>query len=668
MMEKSCCNKVFKNWFFLIVILCLCPCYIWGQNIVVEEFKLQENGVLINPIQDSNGDDCAIIKVETTEKGFSFEASAYGVTKVDDSRDNEIWVYVSGGENTLTIKHPELGVLRDYKLKPAVKKGKVYLLKISTGSSYTIIDHNVTKQYISFNVSPTNATVIVEDEPWSVDEFGHAERLCNFGEYSYRIEAPQYHSTAGKIKLNNSKDRYDVNISLKPAFGWLAVDDNETTRGAELYIDNVRIGKLPMIEKPIVESGLHKVKITKKLYKMYEKDINVVDSVTFNLVAHLEANFATTQLIAGEGVEIWIDDEYKGKGTWNGPLVSGEYKVTCKKENHLDVSQIIKISKGNTEPIQLKSPIPVYGALSVSSDPSGAKVYIDGEDMGSTPIIISKVLIGNHTVTVSKENFKTEDQRIVVRKDSLEHVVFQLKDFARFTINTDPQNASVYIDDSYCGISPHSFESASGSHRIKIQKYKYQTLEKNVEFKSSSPELNFKLKRQYQFPSVFYLQATGDLNSGAFIYGGTLGCYIKNINIEGYYMLPSGEGERVYWSQGEYRPEWATYKTTLITGGRAGYGIILGRRARLTPQLGGHLVNYEKKDGNMYEHSFHCVSASIGARFEYVIASGFGMSATPEFRIPLVKSDDYNAVSSVDKYVKNMSEGIHLNFGLYCYF
>ena len=79
-------------------------------------------------------------------------------------------------------------------------------------------------------------------------------------------------------------------------------------------------------------------------------------------------------------------------------------------------------------------------------------------------------------------------------------------------------------------------------------------------------------------------------------------------------------------------------------------------------------MNYEKKDGNMYEHSFHCVSASIGARFEYVIASGFGMSATPEFRIPLVKSDDYNAVSSVDKYVKNMSEGIHLNFGLYCYF
>ena len=106
----------------------------------------------------------------------------------------------------------------------------------------------------------------------------------------------------------------------------------------------------------------------------------------------------------------------------------------------------------------------------------------------------------------------------------------------------------------------------------------------------------------------------------------------------------------------------------MITGGRAGYGIILGRRARLTPQLGGHLVNYEKKDGTAYDHSFHCVSASIGTRFEYVIASGIGMSATPELRIPVVKSDDYKAVSSIEKYVKNMSEGIHLNFGLYYYF
>lgn len=667
MMEYKCSKKVcWQTLFFLLLAISL-SIRASGQSIVVEEFKLLENDVMVNPIQDSNGEDCALIKVETSEKGFSFEASAYGITKVDKSKDNEIWVYVSDKENNLTIMHPQLGTLRNYKLRPAVKKGKIYLMKISTGTSYVYVDHTITKQYISFNVKPSNATVIVDDEPWSVDETGHAERLCNFGEYSYRIEAPQYHSSAGKIKLQNTKDKYEVNISLKPAFGWLSVDDNETTRDAELYIDNVRIGKLPLADNPVVASGIHKVKITKNLYKMFESNINVADSTTFSLVAHLEANFATTQLVADEGVEIWIDDKYKGKGTWNGPLVNGEYKVTCKKENHLDVSQIIKIGKGITEPIRLKSPIPVYGYLSVTSNPSSAKVFVDGEYKGETPKFIDKILIGNHVVSVRKENFKTEEQSVVVIKDSVEQVEFQLKDFARFTIYTNPRSASIYIDGSYKGTSPFSFESASGSYNVKIVKQKYRTIDKRIDLKSSNPDVKFELKRQYQDSWSMYIQPTGCIKTASFAYGGTLGFYISNINLEGYYLLPLGESESIYWSDGEYRPKWATYKPSLMTGGRAGYGIILGRRARLTPQLGGHLVNFEKKDGTVYSHSFHCISASAGLRFDWVLASGVGMSLTPEYLVPVVKSVDYEAVSSVEKYVKNMSEGINLCFGLYLY-
>lgn len=664
---NSCNRRINRQSLFVLLFLSLCSLRCFGQNIVVEEFRQLENDVMVNPIQDSNGEDCALIKIETTEKGFSFEASAYGVTKVDNSHDNEIWLYVSDRENRLTIKHPTLGTLRNYKLSPSVKKGKVYLMKLSTGTAYVYVEHSVTKQYISFNVYPQNATVIVDDEPWPVDEMGHAERLCNFGEYKYRIEAPQYHSTAGKIKLNSSNDKYEVNVRLKPAFGWLAVDDNESTRDADLYIDNVRIGKLPLSDNPKVASGIHKVKITKNLYKMFESDINVVDSTTFSLVAHLEANFATTQLVADEGVEIWIDDKYKGKGTWNGPLVNGEYKVTCKKENHLDVSQVIKIGKDITEPIRLMSPIPVHGSLSVSSVPSSAKLFIDGEYYGETPKFINKILIGNHVVSVSKENYKTEERNVVVRKDSVEQVEFQLKDFARFTISTNPRSASIYIDGIYKGSTPHSFESASGSYNIKIVKRKYRTIEKRVDLKSSNPDVKFELKRQYQDSWSMYIQPTGSINTASFAYGGTLGFYIGNINIEGYYMLSSGESEMVYWSDGEYRPRWAIYKPSLMTGGRAGVGIILGRRARITPQIGGHLVNYEDKDGNTYGHSFHCVNASLGVRFDVVLATGIGISLSPEYRVPVVKSTDYKAVSLVEKNVKNMSEGIHFNFGLYFY-
>ena len=402
---------------------------------------------------------------------------------------------------------------------------------------------------------------------------------------------------------------------------------------------------------------------------MYESNINVVDSATFSLVAHLEANFATTTLLAEDGVEIWIDDEYKGKGTWNGPLVNGEYKVTCKKDNHLDVSQIIKISKGNTDPIQLKSPIPVYGSLSVTSNPTSAKVYLDGKEMGVTPLFIPKILVGNHVVKVSMENFKTEEQNVVVRKDKEQNVSFTMKDFANFTIMSKP-NANLYINGEFKGKTPYSFESSSGSYEIMLSCEKYNTLKRTVELKSSNPNASFILKRQYQFNNGLYIQPTAAATLGGVTYGAVIGGYLKKVSVEGYYMMSNAKSETLYWGNAINRPEPVAYKPSLIVGGRLGYSIIKGARNRFIPQLGGRLVNYET-DGNSYYyagHGLYAVSLTIGMRYEFVITNHVGISVTPEYMFPVVKTDDYTTVSKLSKDIKNLADGLNFGVGIYFYF
>ena len=658
-------------------LVCLYASAQGNGKIIVTNFECLDNDVIINnDVFDSNGNPCALIKVETTQKGFKFEASSYGVTKVDDSHDGEIWVFVSDKENRLTIKHPTLGILRNYKLNPTVRKGRVYLMQISTGEQHIITDPSVTKQFISFNVFPANATVSVEDEPWPVDVNGHTERLCNFGEYSYRVEAPNYHSTVGKVKLFSAEKKMEINIRLKPAFGWLAVDDNETTRGGELYIDNIRIGKLPLTAKPEVTSGVHKVKIVKDLYKMYENTISVADSMTIDLAARLEADFATTKLVADDGVEIWIDDEYKGKSVWNGPLRNGEYKVTCKKESHRDVSQIIHIQDGITEPIQLKSPIPIYGSLSISSSPAGASVLVDGKQEGITPLFMHKLLIGNHVVKVVMENYKEEEQKIVVHQDTQETVNFTLRDFAKFKIKCNP-NATLCIDGKYIGYTPCEFEAASGVYDVELSRTQYKTLRKKVTMKSSSPNLSFKLHRQFQKNWTMYIQPTVCKNNSIMTYGGTAGFHLSKINLEGYYMLSFDKSEPIFWSTAieamDERPTGCQYKPSLITGGRAGYNFIIGRFLRFTPQIGGHLVNFTSEDleeGSYYstDNEFWAISATVGARFECAIMNHVGLSVTPEYLIPVMKSDDFKAVSPLSNYFKDLTEGFHLRMGVYFYF
>lgn len=85
-------------------------------------------------VMDQNGEKCALIKVETTQTGFSFDVGSLGVVKTT-YEPGEVWVYVPYGVKRISISHPSFGVLRDFNFPHALEKGKTYLLKLNTSKS-----------------------------------------------------------------------------------------------------------------------------------------------------------------------------------------------------------------------------------------------------------------------------------------------------------------------------------------------------------------------------------------------------------------------------------------------------------------------------------------------------------------------------------------------------
>ncbi len=71
--------------------------------------------------------------------------------------------------------------------------------------------------------------------------------------------------------------------------------------------------------------------------------------------------------------------------------------------------------------------LPVYGEgyLKVSSDPSGATVYIDGSSKGATPIVV-ELRSGNHEVRITKPNFVSKTLSVSIRDSIVEKVHFNL--------------------------------------------------------------------------------------------------------------------------------------------------------------------------------------------------------------------------------------------------
>ena len=226
-----------------------------AQGISVESFRLLENDLTANTHgtmeKDFNGETAALIKVMTTEQGFVFDGGMVGIVKVRQEV-SEIFVYVPHGIKKMSIKHPQLGMIRDYYFPVSIEKARTYEMRLTTGKVETIVTRSAGKQYVMFNVTPANAIVELDGMPLEVVD-GYAEKSMPYGTYDYRVSCADYHTEAGKLTVS-SAGKVEKNISLRPNFGWIDIKGSSEHHGAQVYLDNKHIGQLPL-KSDAVKSG-----------------------------------------------------------------------------------------------------------------------------------------------------------------------------------------------------------------------------------------------------------------------------------------------------------------------------------------------------------------------------------------------------------------------------
>lgn len=397
----------------------LCATLASAQEISVSSFKMLENDLTANTTgtmeHDQNGETAALIKVVTSEQGFVFDGGMVGIVKTRQEV-GEVWVYVPHGIKRITVKHPTLGVLRDYYFPIPIEKARTYEMTLSTGRVETIVTRNVNKQFVVFNVRPAHAIVELGDEMLTVDSEGYAEKGVPYGTYNYRVSCANYHTEAGQVTVTK-EGKAEVNVTLRPNFGWIAFDGAEELHGAHIYIDNERVGQLPMVAEGGKE-GVHQVRIVKPLYKPLTQQVTVREGDTVALDVKMVPNFAKVTIIsADEQGEIWIDGHKKGTGRWTGGLETGEYKVEVRRESYRTVSDVLYVQDLSERTFRLGSPKPIYTTVEISSRPSKTTVYIDGKRMGETPLIASEVLVGSHRVTFKRDGYTTVEKTVELKEN-----------------------------------------------------------------------------------------------------------------------------------------------------------------------------------------------------------------------------------------------------------
>lgn len=672
----------------LVMLFFIFSLFSKAQNMSVASFKMDEADQTANvsPTMwtDINGDKCALIKIATTQRNFSFDVGALGVTHTEwqnSEHPGEIWLYVPNGVMRISIQHPQFGSIKDYDLGSRLKKGRTYVMELTSDQVNTLVVDYDNYQILEIDVTPHDAELYINGLRQNLDPNGRTSLTLPFGTHNYRVVADNYHPEESQVTINDKENRHNLSIRLNQAFGYLTVNSLPASQGGELYVDDVRIGTLPISRFPL-KSGLHQLTVYQKLYFPYTEKIAMTDSASVTVTPVLRPNHSDYE-IAVDGdkdSQIYDNGELIGTGHWKGKLEAGHHVIEAKKAGHCTISKKIDVVKDAPGKVLLSRPTPVYGTLEVKTQPGNAEVYIDGnpEAAGVTGFINNRLLIGPHHIKIALPGYRTEELDVDIKEGQTECINLTLSDFCNATIYSDPV-ATISIEGKAEGKTPLQLKRTAGDYRVSISAHGYSTFSKTMRLDGNTKDMNIRLHRNYTRANEFYMQIGCNVG-GMMALNVGMGGFIRNVNIEANFLIGLSKSDRIYWSSksGESAPFSATYKPW---GGnvKAGYGFRLHDRIRLTPQIGCQFISLKETTEEClvsdnytqgYQHYFgaakdsKAASLTLGLRCNAALTPWLGLSISPEYIVGISKSNGFKALSDISSQIKRYADGFNCNFSL----
>jgi len=249
--------------------------------------------------------------------------------------------------------------------------------------------------------------------------------------------------------------------------------------GAEVRLDDFFKGITPTLVNVTV--GSHEIEVTKEGYHSHSetKRIRLGDGKPEEMNIELEPLTNSIHVFSTpSGASVYLDNVYKRDTNTNCTLsevVVGPHTITLKKSGYCDVIKNVSVPVGKALDLHENLIECIHGSIDISSDPSGAKVYLDNVFTKDTPCMLSEVVVGNHTIKLTKSDYDD----VIIRNVSVSvgetcplHV--NMTGYGSLYICSDPSEAKVYLDGDFKGETALDISKVVvGTHRIKLTKSHY---------------------------------------------------------------------------------------------------------------------------------------------------------------------------------------------------
>lgn len=353
------------------------------------------------------------------------------------------------------------------------------------------------KYKVKVDSAPPGATVYLggkECGPSGVTPFAGSVPA---GSYSVLVELEGYQAATKPFTVKRTRSVQELFVplvkKLDPPRIDVRADADKNLFGAQLYVDGELKGQVPMLVD--VEPGRHQVEIRKEGFETLTQWITAKENEKVTLAPALKeiakAKYGTVIVEADvPDAEVFIDGNRHPDKTPAviSNVIEGIHVIEVRKEPSAPWKQTIQVKAAEQTKVRadLKAGMGTGdGTISVLSNVTSAKVFIDGREVGVVPFDIKNVKPGEHVIEVKAEGYTTREERVVINAGGTEIRKMDLSPEGSpnqgiIKVVSPVPDAEVFIDGASVGKVPQEKRAAAGEHFVVVKVPGYKSFEQKV--------------------------------------------------------------------------------------------------------------------------------------------------------------------------------------------
>jgi len=414
-----------------------------------------------------------------SEKSFKLIKEEVSVEIDSDPEDCGIFLNnIYKGITPLTLRIPWGDYSIDFR-----KKGYEESTNFYTIDSNTTITQKLDKLPIDFSIQtiPEGADIYLDNahiglSPLTTEIFS--------GQHLINVEKKGYERFAEEFLLQDSSGGEVENLTINLKKTSAKIDLKINVQGAIITLDGKKI-KTPSFD---IDPGEHWLEVEKDGFSKFSRKIimHSAQIETINIVlVELKTILKITEPI---GSNVSVDGNHVGRVPLSMEINSGKHQVETRNLTGMKLfSDEIIFEKGDMVILTSKgmrkeeNTIIEKGTLQVESNPSEAKVYLNGNFYGSTPFK-EEIEVGYYQLIVNKDGFReSKPENIFIENGVVKQTSIQLAArYAHIKLKGIPAGSILKINDEEISDYDDMLFIPEGLMKIEVKNESYLDYEELI--------------------------------------------------------------------------------------------------------------------------------------------------------------------------------------------